>query len=187
MAAPAVAAATGYRNPPEAVSDRERSGRKQSPGGTVRRPEIKSLAAGRERMKRSIRDALLAVPVGGGVGVGLYWLAGQALLAGVAGLCWAVGVGLTLRVRRLYPDAAGDGTWSSARWTGLGSGVLVLAALVGVSPALPISAELRLALGALVLGAGLASAATGMLAVLESGSREGARQAQDAPARPHDD
>lgn len=41
--------------------------------------------------------------------------------------------------------------WADKRWTGLSVGLVTLAALVGVSPTLPIAADLRFGLAFLVL------------------------------------
>jgi hypothetical protein len=117
-------------------------------------------------MERTTRDSLLALLVGGGLGtVGVYW--GHTSLGVVTGLCWAGGLKLTLRVRQLSQTYATGETWADSRWTGAGIGLVSLAALVGVSPTLPISNELRLGLGLLVLGAGLGAYSAGTLAVLE--------------------
>lgn len=117
-------------------------------------------------MERTTRDTLIALLVGGGISaVGLYW--GYPSLAVVTGLCWAGGLKLTLRIGHLYPAYATGETWADKRWSMLGVGLVSLAGLIGVSPLLPISNELRLGLGFLVLGAGLAAYSTGTLAVLE--------------------
>jgi len=97
----------------------------------------------------------------------LYWLVGDPLLAAVTGLVWGVGLGLTSRLYRKYPSYTTDTDWRHSRWIGLGTGVITLAALLGVSPSLPISAELRLGLGALVIGTGLAATTTATLAQAE--------------------
>ena len=118
-------------------------------------------------MKRAVRDTLIALLVGGGLGGGLYWLGGRISLVVVTGLCWACGLRLTFYVGQLYPTYATGNTWVDKRWTGLGIGLVNLAALVGVSPMLPIPNELRLGLGFLVGGAGLVAYSAGTLAVLE--------------------
>jgi hypothetical protein len=118
-------------------------------------------------MEPHTRNTLLALLVGALVGAGLYAFAGYASLAAVAAVCWAVAVKLVLRVGRLYPAFATGEDWTDSRWTGLGGGVVSLAALLGVSPTLPLSPELRLGLGILVLGAGTAAYTAGTLAVLE--------------------
>ncbi|MGQ3412098.1 sterol desaturase [Natrinema sp. LN54] len=118
-------------------------------------------------MQRARRHTLIALLLGGGIGAGIYWLSGYASLALVAGLCWACGLGLTFRIGRLYPAYATGETWADKRWTGLSVGLVTLAALTGVSPALPISEELRLGLGFLVTGAGVVAYAAGTIAVLE--------------------
>lgn len=118
-------------------------------------------------MQRTTRDTLLALVVGSGVAGGLYWLGGRGSLALVTGLCWACGLKLSLHVGHLYPAFAVGDSWADKRWTALGVGLVTLAALVGVSPTLPVSNESRLGLGFLVLGAGLVAYAAGTLAVLE--------------------
>jgi hypothetical protein len=118
-------------------------------------------------MDRALRDSLLAVGGGVGVSAGLQWLAGHLSLALVAGLCWATALKLVLHVGDRYPAYATGESWADKRWTGLSTGLVTLAALLGVGPTLPISAELRLGLGVLVLGAGLAAYTAGSLAVLE--------------------
>lgn len=134
-------------------------------------------------MKRAVRDTLIALLIGGGLGGGLYWLGGRISLAVVTGLCWACGLRLTLYIRQLYPTYATGNTWTDKRWTGLGAGLVNLAALIGVSPMLPISNELRLGLGFLVGGAGLVAYSAGTLAVLErvEGNPNGAASNPEAP------
>jgi len=118
-------------------------------------------------MERAIRDTLVALLVGGGISGGLYWLSGYISLALVTGVCWACGLKLTLYIGHLYPAYFTGDTWSDKRWTGLGVGLVNLAALIGVSPMLSLSSELFLGLGLLVLGAGLVAYSAGTLAVLE--------------------
>ncbi|WP_254761691.1 sterol desaturase [Natrinema marinum] len=118
-------------------------------------------------MNRSTRDTLIALVAGAGIAGGLYWLGGYASLALVTGLCWACGLKLTLHIGWRYPAYATGETWADKRWTGLSTGLVSLAALVGVSPLLPLASELRLGLGFLVIGAGLVAYAAGTLAVLE--------------------
>lgn len=118
-------------------------------------------------MQRSTRDTLIALLIGGGISSSLYWLGGHSGLALVVGICWGCGLAVTFRLRHLYPGYATGKTWEEKRWTGLSAGLVAFAALVGVSPTLPISAELRLGLGFLVTGTGLVAYATGTIAVLE--------------------
>jgi len=118
-------------------------------------------------MERTIRDTLIALVVGGGISGGLYWLAGHVSLAVATGLCWAIGLKLALHSRYLYPAFDVGDTWSSNRWSALAIGLINFAALLGVSPMLPISDELRLGLGFLVVGVGLVAYSAGTLAVLE--------------------
>jgi len=98
---------------------------------------------------------------------GLYWLVGDFALAAVTGLTWGGGLIITLRIARQYPSHTTGDNWSDKRWTGLSTGLITLAALVGVSPALPISPNLRLGLGFLVIGAGFVGYTAGTLAELE--------------------
>ena len=101
------------------------------------------------------------------VGSGLYWLASTPVLAAVTGLVWGIGLALNLRLsQQQLSDTDGTG-WRSARWIGLGGGGITLAAIIGVSPSLPISTELRLGLSTLVIGTGLLATSTAMLAVVE--------------------
>ena len=118
-------------------------------------------------MERTVRDTLVALLVGGGLSIGLYWLGGRISLAAVTGLCWACGLKLTLHIGQSYPTYATGETWAEKRWTGLSTGLVTLAALIGVSPMLPISNELRLGLGFLIGGAALVAYSAGTLAVLE--------------------
>jgi len=113
------------------------------------------------------------------VGSGLYWLVGDPVLAVVTGLVWGVGIGLTVRSYRHHAALATGGSWQSSRWIGLGSGGITLAAIIGVSPSLPIAAELRLGLGALVIGTGVLATATATLAEIE---REKSTATADEPA-----
>ena len=101
------------------------------------------------------------------VSSGCYGLAGDPVLAAVSGLVWGVGLALTARSARHHPSSTGVTNWRSARWVGLGTGGITLAAILGVSPSLPISPELRLALGLLIIGTGLLATATATLAEIE--------------------
>lgn len=118
-------------------------------------------------MQRPIRDTLIAFLGGGVIGVGLYWVSGQLSLALVTGMCWAFGLKLTLYIGHLYPAYATGDTWADKRWTGLSAGLITLAALIGVSPMLPISNNLQLGLGLLIIGTGLVAYTAGTIAVLE--------------------
>lgn len=118
-------------------------------------------------MRRTTRDTLAAFLVGGGIGGGVYWLDGDAGVALVAGVCWAAGLAVTLRIGHLYPAYATGEQWTDKRWTALSAGLVSLAALVGMGATGPATGELRLGLGVLVGGAGLVAYATGTMAVLE--------------------
>ncbi|TQQ82302.1 sterol desaturase [Halonotius roseus] len=113
---------------------------------------------------RSSLQWLLGGATGLVVGGGCYWLVGDPVLAAVTGVVWGVGLALTARSARHHPSSTGVTDWRSARWIGLGTGGITLAALLGVSPSLPISAELRLALGLLIIGTGLLATTTARLA-----------------------
>lgn len=118
-------------------------------------------------MQRPIRDALIALLIGGVISTGLYWVSGQLSLALVTGICWGFGLKWTLYIGHLYPAYATGDTWADKRWTGLSAGFITLAALIGVSPMLPISNGLRFGLGLLVIGTGLVAHTAGTIAVLE--------------------
>ncbi len=118
-------------------------------------------------MDRTIRDSLVTLLVGGGISGGLYWIGGHISLALVTGLCWACGLTLTFHIGHRYPEYTTGGTWADKRWTVLSTGLVTLAALIGVSPMLPLSNELRLGLGFLVIGASLVAYSAGTLAILE--------------------
>jgi hypothetical protein len=113
-------------------------------------------------MDRAARDRLASLAFAALAGGGLYWLAGDLPLAAVTGVVWGVALLVTRRVARLYPDATGTG-----RWGALGTGVLALAAIVGVGPTLPVPAATRLGLGLLVAGVGYVGHMTGRLAELD--------------------
>lgn len=118
-------------------------------------------------MRRTTRDTLAALLVGGGIGGGVYALDGTVGLALAAGACWAAGLAVTLRIGHLYPTYATGEQWTDRRWTALSAGLVSLAALVGMGATNPGTGELRLGLGVLVGGAGLVAYATGTMAVLE--------------------
>jgi hypothetical protein len=101
------------------------------------------------------------------VGAGIYWLVSDFGIASATGITWGVSFLLLLRTSRLYPSHTTGTAWRDKRWTGLGTGLVTLAAIIGVSPTLQISTELRLALGFLVLGAGTVGYMTATMAELE--------------------
>jgi len=110
---------------------------------------------------------LAGLLLAGLVGGGLYWLLADLGLAVGAGLIWGGALAAGLRIYREYPaHATGDG-WRDGRWTGLYSGLVTLGALIGVSPTLPVDADLRFGLAVLVLGAGTLGYVSGTLAELE--------------------
>ena len=101
------------------------------------------------------------------VSSGLYWFIGDVALAAVTGLMWGSGLLVTLRIARQHPSHTTGEGWRDKRWTGLSAGLITLAALIGVSPALPISPDLRLGLGFLVIGVGFVGYTAGTMAELE--------------------
>ena len=101
------------------------------------------------------------------VSSGLYWLIGDVALAAVTGVMWGSGLLVTLRIARQHPSHTTGERWRDKRWTGLSTGLITLAALIGVSPALPISPDLRLGFGFLVIGAGFIGYTAGTMAELE--------------------
>jgi len=120
-------------------------------------------------MVRAVRRRLGGLVVATVVAAALYWLVGDPGLAAVAGIVWGVAVLVTLRISGLHPDSATGAEWGDRRWTAVGVGAVTLAALVGVSPTLPVGDSLRFGLGLLVLGSGFAGYATGSMAELERG------------------
>ncbi|QGN06699.1 sterol desaturase [Halorhabdus sp. CBA1104] len=98
---------------------------------------------------------------------GLYWFVGHFALAAVTGLLWGSGLLMTLRIARQHSSHTTGDNWEDKRWTGAGTGLFTLAALVGVSLTLPISAELQLGLEFLVIGAGFVGYIAGTMAELE--------------------
>lgn len=118
-------------------------------------------------MDRTLTHRIAALLVGVAVSGGLVWLTGAPALAGAAGLCWGVGVGVALRTRRQHPGMPNDDGWTDARWTGLGVGIVTLAGLLGVSPAPSLSPGLRFGFSVLVLGAGVVAYATATMAEIE--------------------
>ena len=98
------------------------------------------------------------------IGGGLYWLVDDIVFASVTGLVWGSGLALSIHQYRTEPSISADTAWESNRWVGLGVGMINFAALIGVSPSLPVSAELRLGLGILVIGTGLVGFAAASLA-----------------------
>jgi predicted anti-sigma-YlaC factor YlaD len=116
---------------------------------------------------KSIHRRASAV-VGVFVGVGIYWLINNLGIASATGISWGVSLLLLMfRMSRLYPSHATGTAWCDKRWTGLGTGLVTLAATIGVSPTLQIGTELRLALGFLVIGAGVVGYTTATMAELE--------------------
>jgi hypothetical protein len=101
------------------------------------------------------------------VGGGSYWFLGYPILALFTGLVWGVSAGVLVRIYRRYPERATGTAWRDKRWTGLGIGLINGAGLLGVSPFLPIPADLRFGLALLVIGAGLLGYQTAAMAEME--------------------
>jgi hypothetical protein len=123
-------------------------------------------------MDRVARHRLASLALAALAGGGLYWFAGDLALAAVAGVVWGVALLVTLRTARRFPGSADERGWTGRRWSALGTGVLTLAAVVGVGPTLPVSSELRLGLGVLVAGVGYVGHATGRLTELDRAGEE---------------
>ena len=118
-------------------------------------------------MTRTSLHWLAGILVAVVVSSGLYWFIGDVALAAVTGLTWGSGHLITLRIARQHPSHTTGEGWRDKRWTGLSAGLITLAALIGVSPALPISPDLRLGLGFLVIGVGFVGYTAGTMAELE--------------------
>ncbi|WP_256685401.1 sterol desaturase [Halococcus qingdaonensis] len=108
-----------------------------------------------------MRSRALAAAAGGLAGGATFvWLVADLALAGTIALTWAVGVRLTLRYRWLLSMRAE--TRRVSLWSGAFAALVTLSAFFGVGPSLPLSAELRFALGLLVVGVGYASVTLGV-------------------------
>jgi len=139
-------------------------------------------------MSRSVRDSSFAVLVAVATVAGLQWFIGVGYVSVslVTGLCAGCATKLVLYVGDRYPAFATGESWADKRWASLSAAVVSLAALLGVGPGLPLTNELRLALGLLVLSSGLAAYTAGSLAVLERVENDEAVDATDH-ATPADD
>lgn len=118
-------------------------------------------------MRRSRVEFAGGLTVAVVIGGGLYLLVGDVSFAGATGIIWGTGVALSIHLYRSYPSVDPELTWEQKRWVGVSTGILAVAALYGVSSSLPISTELRIGLGVLVIGTGFAVMATTLLAELE--------------------
>ena len=118
-------------------------------------------------MTRTSLHWLAGILVAVVVSSSLYWFIGDVALAAVTGLTWGSGHLITLRIARQHPSHTTGEGWRDKQWTGLSAGLITLAALIGVSPALPISPDLRLGLGFLVIGVGFVGYTAGTMAELE--------------------
>jgi len=112
----------------------------------------------------------VALAVGASIGGGTYvWLVDDPLFAGVAVLFWTFGTGFSIDY--LIPQTGRSDDWATARWSGAAGGLMALAATLGISPTLPISADLRLALGLFVVGIWLTAVNVGLALGLEAAGR----------------
>ncbi|RBI63133.1 hypothetical protein DMJ13_00845 [halophilic archaeon] len=91
---------------------------------------------------------------------------------------WSVGVALALRLHRY---TAGPNSFRVGRWSGLGTLVMTVPALVGL---VGVPVDLRLALGLLLVGTGFAGVQVGVATMVEreegtvsSGERDAKRDA----------
>ena len=120
-------------------------------------------------MDRPVRWLLAAV-FGVSIGTVTYVaLIDDPLFAGVTALFWALGVGLS--VQYLGPQTGQAQDWTKARWSGAAGGLTALAATLGISPTLPITSELRLALGLFVVAIWLTAVNIGLALGLETTGR----------------
>jgi len=117
--------------------------------------------------------ARLSVQLGGSalvavlIGSGLYWFVGDPGVAVVTGIIWGSALALGIHQYSVDPSTPADAAWERGRWIGVGTGLMIFAAVGGVSPTLPISTELRFGLGALIVGVYLVGVMTASLAELE--------------------
>lgn len=121
-----------------------------------------------------LRAWLGALALGAAAGAGTYaWLVADVVFAVVLACFVALGMALTVRNYALVgrPD-----DWETARWSGAFGGVVSLAMLVGLSPSLPVPAELRLALGLFVGSVALTAMNLGLAAGLESRNERGTEE-----------
>jgi hypothetical protein len=121
---------------------------------------------------------LVALTVGGAVGGGTFAaLVPDAALAACSALFWTLGVGLTLTRNRSVLLSTPGG--ARQRWSGAFGGLAALAAGLGVAPTLPVSPDLRFALGLFVIGVSLAMANVGMRMALTGGGERGVDDGRD--------
>ena len=113
------------------------------------------------------------------VGGACYSFVDDAIFATITGLVWGIGISLLIHADQERSFSTTGADWRIDRWIGLGSGGITMAAFLGVSPSLPISAELRFGLGVLVIGTGLLATATAMLAEAEQQDETGASSEMD--------
>ena len=113
------------------------------------------------------------------VGGASYSLVDDAIFATITGLVWGIGIALLIHADQARSLSTARADWRSGKWIGLGSGGITMAALLGVSPSLPISIDMRFGLGVLVIGTGLLATATATLAEAERQDETGASSEMD--------
>ncbi len=118
-----------------------------------------------ERQHRWLVGVLAGAVLAGGVSL----LGAGVALAGSVAFVWCVGVALALRLNRYTSDATG---FDAARWSGLASLVMLVPAMFGLLE-LPVSADLRLALGLLVVGTGFAGTQVGVATMVQRQKERG--------------
>ncbi|WP_181686107.1 hypothetical protein [Halorhabdus salina] len=121
-------------------------------------------------MHRALSWTFSAV-IGSAVGGATYaWLVADPMFAVMLGLFWALGIALSLRYLARYTSPGDD--WQTARWSGAAGGLMAGAATLGISPTLPITSDIRLALGLFVLGVFLTALNIGLALGLEPTTRQ---------------
>lgn len=102
-------------------------------------------------MKRVLLAAL-AVGVGLTFGVGTYaWLVADLQLAFVLALTYGLGVWLYGEWGKFLRAAGAE--WQTNRWRIASTSFMLVVAMFGIGPAVPVSADVRLAIQLLILGA----------------------------------
>jgi len=114
----------------------------------------------------------MATVVGIAIGSATYAaLVPDPMFATIVAVFWTLGLGLTMQYLVQYTGASRE--WRIARWSGAAGGLVTLAATLGLSPTLPITPDLRLALGIFVLGLWVTALNVGLALGLEHTKRPG--------------
>lgn len=122
-------------------------------------------------MDREVAWGMASV-VGIAIGSATYAaLVADPMFATMVAVFWALGLGLTMQYLAQYTGANRE--WRIARWSGAAGGLVTLAATLGLSPTLPITSDLRLALGIFVLGLWVTALNVGLALGLEHTKRPG--------------